>query len=132
MNTLLRTGITTGTVGLAGLVVAGVIAWPTASANAQDDQLAAKREDDTPALVTTVDDDDDGDDTGLKATNTATQDQTQGQTRTRDNTGTGTRTGQDNSRDRSVRDLTSDGPGKGNVDQTRNDTNDGTRHNTRG
>jgi len=124
MNSTLKTG----TVGLASLVVAGLIAWPAASASAQDDQVAAKRDDDTQVVVATVDDDDDGDDTGLKGTNTGTQTQT----RTGDNSSTGTRSGHDNSRSDSVRDLTSDGPGRGNVDHTRNDTNDGTRHNTRG
>ena len=125
MNTLLKTG----TIGLAGLVVAGVIAWPTTTASAQgDDQVAAKRDDDTHAVVTTVDDDDDGDDTGLKGTNTNTG----GATNTGTNTRTGDNSGSDNSRSGSVRDLTSDGPGRGNVDHTRNHTNDGTRHNTRG
>lgn len=121
MNTTLKTGA----IGLASLVVAGLVAWPTVGASAQDDQLAAKRDDDTQVVVTTVDDDDD-DDTGLKGTNTRTQ------TRTRDNTGTGTRTGHDNSRNKSVRDLTNDGPGRGNVDHSRNHTNDRSRHNTRG
>lgn len=125
MNTLLKTG----TVGLAGLVVAGLVAWPATTASAKDDPAAAKREDDTQVVVTTVDDDDD-DDTGLKGANTNTR--TQGQTRTRDNTNTGTRSGHDNSRSGSVRDLTNDGPGTGNVDRTRNHTNDRSRHNTRG
>ncbi|WP_243060739.1 hypothetical protein [Nocardioides sp. SR21] len=124
MNTLLKTG----TVGLAGLVVAGLVAWPATSASAKDDQVAAKRDDDTQVVVTTVDDDDDGDDTGLKGTNTNTRTNTNGATNTR----TGTNSGHDNSRSGSVRDLTSDGPGRGNVDHSRNDTNDRTRHNTRG
>ena len=128
MNTTLKTG----TVGLASLVVAGVIAWPAASASAKgDDQVAAKRDDDTHAVVTTVDDDDDGDDTGLKGTNTHTN--TNGGTNTSTNTGanTGTRGG-DDSHGGNVRDLTSDGPGSGNLDHSRHHTNDGTRHNTRG
>ena len=38
----------------------------------------------------------------------------------------------DHSRVRSVKDLTNDGPGKNNVDDSRGHTNDGSRHNTRG
>ena len=68
MNTLLKTG----TIGLAGLVTAGLVAWPAMTANASDDQAAAKRDDDTQVVVTTVDDDDD-DDTGLRGTNTRTR-----------------------------------------------------------
>ncbi|GAB6987460.1 hypothetical protein [Nocardioides pyridinolyticus] len=130
MNTLLKTG----TIGLASLVTAGMVAWQAPTALAQDDDPAAtKRDDDSHVVVTTVDDDDD-DDTGLKGTGT--------QTRTRtgagdDNTGTNTNTRTrgddgDDSRHRQVRDLTNDGPGRGNVDHSRHDTNDGTRHNTRG
>ena len=130
MNTLLKTG----TIGLASLVTAGVVAWQAPTALAQDDDPAAtKRDDDTHVVVTTVDDDDD-DDTGLKGTNTSTQTRNGVDTNT-NNTGTNTRTrgdDTDNSRHQQVRDLTSDGPGSGNVDHSRHDTNDGTRHNTRG
>ena len=68
MNTLLKTG----TIGLAGLVTAGVVAWqaPTALAK-NDDPAATKRDDDSQVVVTTVDADDD-DDTGLKDTHTRT------------------------------------------------------------
>lgn len=120
--------MTTGTLGLAGLVTTGLIVWqaPLALADqgsddpAGDDRghhhsKALKRDDDAQAVVTTVDDDDD-DDTGLG-----------------DGTRTRTRGGvTDDSRGGSVRDLTSDGPGSGNVDHSRHHTNDGTRHNTRG
>lgn len=118
--------MTTGTLGLASLVTTGLIAWqaPLALADqgtddpAGDDRhhsKAFKRDDDAQAVVTTVDDDDD-DDTGLG-----------------DRTRTRTRGGvTDDSRGASVRDLTSDGPGSGNVDRSRHHTNDGTRHNTRG
>jgi len=125
--------MTTGTVGLAGLVASGLVAWqaPMAFGDEKDDGSAHsgkafKREDDSQVLVTTVDDDDD-DDTGLND-----------QTRTRGgatNTNTGTRTrggNTDHSRARVVRDLTDDGPGRHNVDHSRHHTNDGTRHNTRG
>lgn len=125
MNTMLKTG----TIGLASLVTAGLVAWQAPTAVAKDDDPAAtKRDDDSHVVVTTVDDDDD-DDTGLKGTQTRTR------TRGGDGTNTNTRTrgnDRDDSRDRSVRDLTSDGPGSGNVDHSRHDTNDGTRHNTRG
>ncbi|HEY0953103.1 hypothetical protein [Nocardioides sp.] len=121
--------MTTGTLGLAALVTTGLIAWqaPLAMADQGADDTggddrhhhskAFKRDDDAQAVVTTVDDDDD-DDTGLG-------DQTRTRSRTR-----GAVT--DDSRGGSVRDLTNDGPGSGNVDRSRHHTNDGTRHNTRG
>jgi hypothetical protein len=130
--------ITTSTLGLAGLVATGLVAWqaPMAFGDDADDRpthsgKAFKRDDDSQVLVTTVDDDDD-DDTGLNhqtRTNTNTNTNTNGST----NTGTRTRGGNtDHSRSGSVRDLTSDGPGSGNVDRSRHHTNDGTRHDTRG
>ena len=138
MNTL----FTTGTLGLAALVTTGVVAWqaPTALASHGSDDRpgddrghhskAIKRDDDGVAVLTTVNDDDDDDDTGLgqgqQHTNTST-----GGTNT--NTGTRTRGGNtDHSRGGAVRDLTGDGPGRGNVDHSRHHTNDGTRHDTRG
>lgn len=130
MNKLMATG----TLGLVGLVTAGLIAWQAPLALADDgadDQgrddrghhstKVFKRDDDAAAVVTTVDDDDD-DDTGL---DTGLGDGTQTRTRTRGGI-------TDDSRGGSVRDLTSDGPGSGNVDHSRGHTNDGTRHNTRG
>jgi hypothetical protein len=125
---------TTGSLGLAGLVAAGLVAWqaPLAFADhgSDDDRShhskAVKRDDDAAVVVTTVDDDDDGDDTGLNH-------QTRTRTRGGDRTGTRTRGGNtDHSRDRVVRDLTNDGPGRHHVDRSRHHTNDGTRHNTRG
>ena len=64
--------ITTSTLGLAGLVATGLVAWqaPMAFGDDADDRRpsasgkAFKRDDDSQVLVTTVDDDDD-DDTGL-------------------------------------------------------------------
>ena len=124
--------LTTGTLGLAALVTTGLVAWqaPSAFADHGSDGKAFKRDDDSQVLVTTVDDDDD-DDTGLDPT-----DQTGTNTGTgADATGTNTRTrgddGDDSRHDR-VKDLTDDGRGSGNVDHSRHDTNDGTRHNTRG
>jgi hypothetical protein len=143
MNTLFKTG----TLGLAAMVATGVVAWqaPTALASHGSDDRhgddhghhhskAVKRDDDGVAVLTTVDDDhdgDDGDDTGLGQgqRHTGTNTSTRGGT----NTGTRTRGGDtDHSRDGSVRDLTNDGPGRGNVDHSRHHTNDGTRHDTRG
>ena len=131
--------MTSGTLGLASLVTTGLIAWqaPLAVADQGSDDSgrddrhhskAFKRDDDSQAVVTTVDDDDD--DTGLdNGTNTGTNTGADAGT----DTGTQTRGGDtDHSRDASVRDLTSDGPGSGNVDHSRHHTNDGTRHNTRG
>jgi hypothetical protein len=118
--------MTTGSLALATAVTAGLVAWqaPAAFAEHHDKKTAFKRDDDSQVLVTTVDDDDD-DDTGLNH-----------QTRTRggadDGTHTGAGRGGDDSRGDRVRDLTSDGPGSGNVDRSRHHTNDGTRHNTRG
>ena len=125
--------MTTGSLGLATVVTAGLIAWQAPAANAlhHDKKTAFKRDDDSQVLVTTVDDDDD-DDTGI---NHQTRTRTRGGDNTGRNTNTGTRTrggNTDHSRSRAVRDLTSDGPGKGNVDRSRHHTNDGTRHNTRG
>jgi hypothetical protein len=127
--------MTTGSLGLAGIVATGLIAWqaPTAFADhgsdddGRDDSghhhgKAFKRDDDGHVVVTTVDDDDD-DDTGLNH---------QTRTRTRGGDHTGVNTNTDHSRSGSVRDLTDDGPGRQHVDHSRHHTNDGTRHNTRG
>ncbi|HEY1119679.1 MAG TPA: hypothetical protein VGE43_18340 [Acidimicrobiales bacterium] len=132
--------MTAGTLGLAGLVTTGLIAWqaPLALADegsddrGRDDRFTAvKRDDDAAAVITTVDDNDDDDDTGLgNGTHTRTRG---GDDAADTNTGTRTRGGvTDHSRSQSVRDLTSDGPGSGNVDHSRGHTNDSTRHNTRG
>ena len=134
MNTLLKTG----TLGLAAMVTTGVVAWqsPAVASHGADDRRsddrghhhgkAFKRDDDAAPVVTTVDDDDD-DDTGLQGTNTGTRTGAGG------SAATSTRTrGGDDSHGGSVRDLTSDGPGRANVDHSRHHTNDGTRHNTRG
>jgi hypothetical protein len=127
MNTLIKTS----TLGLAGLVASGLVAWqaPVAFGDDTDDRpshsgKAFKRDDDSQVLVTTVDDDDD-DDTGVTNNNTNTN--------VNSNTGARTRgVNTDHSRNRVVRDLTNDGPGRGNVDHSRHHTNDNTRHNTRG
>ena len=53
--------LTIGTMGLAGLVTTGMLAFPVTSAFAGDDssQTAFKRDDDTPDVVLVADDDDD-------------------------------------------------------------------------
>lgn len=140
---------TTASLGLAGLVATGLIAFqaPVAFADHGSDDgsgpqqsKAFKRDDDSQAVVTTVDDDDDND-TGMGQKGTHTQTRTNNNTNTNtntnntNNTNTGTRTrggNTDHSRARSVRDLTNDGPGRHNVDHSRHHTNDRSRHNTRG
>jgi len=123
--------LTIGTMGLAGLVTTGLLAFPVASAVAGDDssQTVFKRDDDAQEVVLVADDDDD--DTNARGTHTNTN--------TNGNTGTHTRTrgshhsrDRDHSRGQQVRDHTSDGPGRGNVDHSRRHTNDRSRHNTRG
>ncbi|WP_232679187.1 hypothetical protein [Nocardioides sp. R-C-SC26] len=146
--------LTGGALGVAGLVAAGLLAWPTtATASVQlDDDQFVKRNEDTPELAL-VDDDDDDDDTGRdrvaerlvlkdgKAvarksadtdTNTRAQTRTRG-TRTFDSrpSRTGGRSGVDDSRDRQVRDWTFDG-GDRTIDWSRHDTDDRSRNNTRG
>ena len=131
--------LTIGTMGLAGLVMGGLMALPvTANAAGAKDQVV-KRDEDTPDVVlVTDDDDDDNDGPGARGTHTNTNTNgntgtnTNTRTGTATNTRTGTRSGRDDSWTNARKDLTNDGPGKGNVDHSRNHTNDLTRHNTRG
>ena len=127
--------LTIGTMGLAGLVTMGILAFPVTSAFAGDDsrdshdsQTAFKRDDDTPAVTLVADDDDD--DTNARGGHTNTNTNTGRHTRTRTNTRHSR--DRDHSHGRQVRDHTSDGPGRGNVDHSRRHTNDRSRHNTRG
>jgi len=144
---------TTASLGLAGMVATGLVAWqaPVAFADHGSDESSGphhskvfKRDDDSHAVVTTVDDDDDND-TGMGqkgthtrtrtggGTNTNTNTNTNNNTNNNTNTGTRTRGGKtDHSRARSVRDVTNDGPGRHHVDHSRHHTNDRSRHNTRG
>jgi len=126
----MRTNILTiGTMGLAGLVAGGLMAFPiTATAAGSKDQVV-KRDEDTPDVVLVSDDDDD-DGPGAKGTGTHTNTGTQ--TGTNTNTRTGTRSGRDNSWTNARKDFTKDGPGDRKVDHSRNQTNDWSRHNTRG
>lgn len=139
----------TGTLAVAGAVVTSTLAFPVATAWADEDAL--KRDEDT-ADVVLVDDDDDDDD----ATNDDTDATTAGETATNDdtvtntgntNTGTGTNTGdqddvtnsvdtaasrdQDVSRSDLTRDMTQDGPGDRKRDLSQNHTNDASRNDTR-
>ncbi len=136
--------MTTGTLGLAGLVAAGLVAWqvPAFAGSGSDRDTAFKREDDSEVLVTTVDDDDD-DDTGLNTrTRTGRGDNTRshvgtntGNSRSRaDNTNsrvTAVSRDRDRSRGDLTRDRTNDGPGKNNRDWSANTTNDRSRNDTR-
>ncbi len=119
------------TLGTAGLVAMGVIAFQSTSAGA--DQPALKREEDR-ADVVLVDDEDD-DDTFAKARdNTNTNSNTKSRSRNtgRDNSRTGANSGRDDSRSgRKVKDWTKDGPGTRTRDWSQNKTNDRSRHNTR-
>ena len=116
----------------AGAVIS-VLAWP---AQADDTApLAFKREQDNPDVVLVADDDPDDDPTGVDTgTNTSTGTNTGKATNTRsDDSRTGARSGRDDSRTGdAMRDWTNDGPGPKVRDWTRNDTNDNSRHNTRG
>lgn len=140
MNTKL---LSIGTLSVAGVVAAGALAFPTASAWADED--AVKRDEDTPDVVLVADDDDDdsnarGDATNSGNTNSGTN---TGNT----NTGTGTNSGDQNdgtnsrftavSRDRDLsrgdktRDWTKDGAGDRKRDWSANRTNDRSRNDTR-
>jgi hypothetical protein len=128
------------TMALVGATATGVFAF-TAPAIADDGTgIAYKRDDESGKVITTADHDDDDDNATSGSTNTGTNTNGGTNTGTSTNTGgngtnTGTRTNganTDHSRDRRVNDVTNDGPGKGNIDDSRGHTNDGTRHNTRG
>jgi hypothetical protein len=137
-----------GTLGLAGLTTTGLIAFTAPAAVASDGHrkdTVFKRDDDGGSVVTTArhgddDDDDDatnaGSDTNTNAgtnTNDTNTNTGAGAAADGDDTGASTR-GQntDHSRGAQVRDMTNDGPGSGNVDHSRDHTNDNSRHNTRG
>lgn len=146
MNTPLPTRklLVAAPVGLAAVVTTGLLAFPAGVAAAAGDDQVVKRDEDTPAVTTTLDDDDDdaGTDTGT-GTNANTGTDTGGT-----DTGTGTNTGDQNdptnsrvtgvtsdadaSRADLTTDLTNDGPGKNNPDDSRHDTNDASRNDTRG
>ncbi len=126
--------LTIGTMGLAGLVAGGLMAFPiTASAAGSKDQVV-KRDEDTPDVVLVTDDDDDDDGPGARGTGTNTNTNTGGGTKTGTNTNTrtGTRSGRDNSWTHARKDFTKDGPGGKTRDWSQNQTNDASRYDTRG
>jgi hypothetical protein len=126
------------TLALAGATATGLIAF-TAPAIADDgDGAAYKREDDSGQVVATVDRDDDDDDTNT-GTNSATNSHAgagTGDSRSRaDGTNsrvTGVSRDRDHSRDDRTKDWSKDGPGTRTRDHSANQTNDRSRHDTRG
>ena len=119
-----------GTLGLAGLVGAGLLAMPGATVAAGlDDEVATKREDGVTELVLVDDDDDDdtADDTASR--NTGLSRSTNDHTRSNF-----TRVSRDRDLSRSdkTRDFTFDGPGATRTrDWTAQRTNDRSRNDTR-
>ena len=121
----MRKLMTIGTLGLAGAVTTGLIAFQGPSAFADDDP-AYKRDDDGGNVVVTVDDDDDDD------TNTRTN--TGASRSTRDGTNSRfTKVSRDRDLSRSdlTRDMTRDGNGPQKRDWSQNQTNDHSRNDTR-
>ena len=138
MNKLL----TTGTVGVATAVAAGLMAFGTPSAFADGD-VYLKRYDGADSELTTVDDDADdtegrGDTNTGSNTNTGTNTNTRTNSRSKDSRdGTNSRhtavsRDRDHSRGDKTRDWTGDGPGKKKRDWSSNKTNDRSRNDTRG
>lgn len=155
----MRRLLSVSTLGLASLVAVGLLTLQGGAASAKDDSVQqdplknmVKRDEDTPDIVMDDEQDDDDDDTGASQTRTRTGGlNTSGSTRTngvdtsghtregaRDHTGDDTNsrhTSVSRDRDRSrgdlTTDMTSDGPGRNNVDHSRNHTNDHSRHDTR-
>lgn len=118
-----------GTLGLAGLVGAGLMALPgTTVAASVDEEAAIKREDSATELVLVSDDDDD-DDTGNTDTNTGASLSTNDGTRSNF---TAVSRDRDLSRSDKTKDFTFDGPGDTRTrDLTANRTNDRSRNDTR-
>lgn len=115
--------LTVGTLGIAGLVAAGALAFPAATAFAGTD--AVKRDEDTPDVVLAADDDDDdtndGTNTGISAsTNDGTRSNFTPVSRDRDL-----------SRSDKTRDHTWDGPGGKKRDWSGGRTNDNSRNDSR-
>lgn len=124
------TTLRVGTLGVAGLVATGLLALPISAATAGDDQVL-KRDDDTPDVVL-VDDSDDDDDTGLAGRDGTNTNTGADGTNTNDDTRTGANSGRDRSWAKQRKDFTQDGAGERRVDWSQNQTNDRSRHNTRG
>lgn len=154
----MRRLLSLSTLGLASLVAVGLLSLQGGTVAADD---LVKRDEDTPDIVLTHGGDDDDDDTDATDDATSTNSGTNslegdatGNTNsiTTDNTGTntGTDTGDSNStsdetgsrftevsRDRDLSrgdkttDVTNDGPGRNNIDHSKNHTNDKSRNDTR-
>jgi len=124
-STTMKKLVTVGTLGLAGAVTTGLIAFQGPSAFADDDS-AYKRDDDASKVVMTVDDDDDDDTNG--DTNTGVSRSTGDGTNSRF-----TRVSRDRDLSRSdlTRDKTRDGKGPVKRDWSKNLTNDHSRNDTR-
>lgn len=126
--------------GMVGLMASGLtislLAWPSDAGN---QQLAMKREEDTPDIVLVADDDEDDATDDVRARASADTNTRASNTRSRisrdtrrDRSRTGARSGRDDSRSgRKVRDWTTDGPGLKKRDWSANRTNDRSRNNTR-
>lgn len=117
------------TLGLAGLVATGLIAFQQ-GASASTDQSALKRDEDTPDVVL-VDDEDDDDSNRLLARDDNT-DTNSRSGNSGDASRTGAASGRDDSRSgRRVKDWTGDNTNTRKRDWSQNRTNDRSRHNTR-
>lgn len=131
MNTSMKKLVTAGTLGMAGLVAGGLVAFQTPGAVASDDVY--KRNDDAPDVVKTIDDDDDDDTFGRGDTNTNTRTGA-GSRDSRDGTNsrhTGVSRDRDRSRGDLTRDKTYDGAGGKKRDWSKNHTNDRSRNDSR-
>ncbi len=124
------------TTAVAGLVTTGLLALPVATAYAQDDGQAVKRDEET-ADVVLVDDEDDNDTNaraGQRDTRSNSRTGAGTNSRSRDNTGSRkSRVSRDRDRSRGdrSRDWTRDGKGGKKRDWSGNQTNDGSRNDTR-
>lgn len=122
--------LTVGTIGIAGLVAAGALAFPVTTAFADSD--AVKRDEDTADVV--LADDDDEDDTNGKDTTTGGGTNTGASRSTNDGTRsnfTPVSRDKDKSRSDKTKDFTKDGPGGKKRDWSQNQTNDSSRNDTR-
>lgn len=114
------------TLGLAGLVASGLIAFQS-SASAVVDQSALKRDEDSADVVLADDEDDDDTNRPARDTNTNTR-----SGNSRDDSRTGGASGRDDSRSgRQVKDWTGDNTNTRKRDWSQNHTNDRSRNNTR-
>lgn len=116
-------------IGLAGAVGVGVLAWPAATAFADDDrdELYVKRDEQTAEMVAVDDDDDDDSNDDTNSKNTGFSKATNDNTRSNF---TKVSRDRDLSRSDKTKDRTRDG-GDGTRDVSANHTNDNSRNDTR-